>query len=147
MGSVAGVLRGLARDRSGEPLFLARRTDRLRRDAGDTVVARRYGASGIIILLTALVWIMHRANIARLIGGNGKQDRPQQIRNRVRPSLGRDRGGGTRRRDRRAMGVRNLVGKHFDEMIGVARPVCRLKASSKWVREAGSAETRAMMRR
>ena len=59
----------VARRRGDNPLFVARGADRQRRNAGRAVVERQYGEAELFLLLAVLLWIMHRANIARLIAG------------------------------------------------------------------------------
>ena len=67
----ADLLRHLARGRGAEPLLLARGPGRQRAHA-----ARRCGcfgqprAAALFLLLSVLLWIMHRANIARLLNGS-----------------------------------------------------------------------------
>ena len=52
------------------PLFLARRADRQRADAVALWLMSRPDAAVLFAVLTALLWFMHRANIARLLHGS-----------------------------------------------------------------------------
>ena len=73
----ARLLPDLARGRGAHPLLLARRADRERRDAVFALGARQAAEARLFALLTVLLWIMHRANIARLINGTeGKIGKP-----------------------------------------------------------------------
>ena len=63
------LLSGLAGDRGGHPLLVAGGADRQRRGTGFPVVARRGCRGESVLAVIALLWIMHRANIARLVGG------------------------------------------------------------------------------
>ena len=66
----AGLLRDLARGRRRHPLFVAVGPGRQRGHAGRPVVARQSPEAGLLfVAMAVLVFIMHRANIARLLAG------------------------------------------------------------------------------
>ena len=96
--AAAGFRRDLVRGRRHHALFVAvgpcRQRGDCRRSCG---CSARADVAILFIVLTALVFIMHRANIARLIAGTEPQDR--KIR---RPSRERRRSGRRCRADRRA---------------------------------------------
>ena len=53
-----------------EPLLFARGPDRQRADAAGAVALGQPRTAALFLLLSALLWIMHRANIARLLNGS-----------------------------------------------------------------------------
>ena len=71
------VWRDLARGRRADPLFVACRSGRKRADAGCAVVFRRRKTALLFAVLTAIVWVMHRGNIQRLIAGTEGKIRAQ----------------------------------------------------------------------
>ena len=66
----ADLLRDLARGRGAVPLLLACGLGRQRAHARGALAARAAEQRRCFLLLSALLWIMHRANIARLLNGS-----------------------------------------------------------------------------
>ncbi len=64
-----GVRRHLARHRGADTLLVARRLDRKRGNALRAGLAGRARLAELFTLLAVLLWLMHRANILRLIRG------------------------------------------------------------------------------
>ena len=59
----------LARGRGAHALLLARRAGRQRRDAVRGLWRSATSQAALFAVLTVLLWVMHRANIARLLAG------------------------------------------------------------------------------
>ena len=64
-----GLLHGLARRCRRHSLFLACRSHRQRRHAVGSLVLQPPNFAVLFLFLTILLWIMHRANIVRLLDG------------------------------------------------------------------------------
>ena len=67
--AAVGVLRDLARGRRRDPLFVARGADRKHRGADGSSWHGEVAELRLFLLLSVLLWFMHRANITRLVRG------------------------------------------------------------------------------